>query len=336
MVDRSDIAAIDLVLQDYALSRTGAPSEVSAGTLNLNFKVPTDQGLILARRYRAELDRDHIQREHEVTRWVADRGIPAIAPRAHPDGETVVNLDGRLWSLFLWVDAHVPTRGAMTPGAAHAVGAIHGQIQRALAEHPESTGSTLKALSGRVAWDTAASIERLELLGRRASEATVPDGLVEAMSFQRQVLETEAPRPFAEFEWLPCQLLHGDFHDQQVLLNADETVAGIVDWELTQVASRVWELLRSLAFSRVLETDLLEHYVRGFSRYVSLAEDECRAGVEFWWQNRLHGSWVYGAYLFDGNERVVELFEETDRHLRRFADERWRAQIADRLVQARV
>lgn len=105
MVDQSDIAAIDLVLQDYALSRTGVPSEVSAGTLNRNFKVPTDQGLVFARRYRAELDRDQIQREHGVTRWVANRGIPAIAPRAHPDGETVVDLDGRLWSLFPWIDA---------------------------------------------------------------------------------------------------------------------------------------------------------------------------------------------------------------------------------------
>jgi len=117
-----------------------------------------------------------------------------------------------------------------------------------------------------------------------------------------------------------------------VLLGAEDAVVAVVDWELTRAAARIWELVRALSFSQVLETDLLAHYLRGFRRHVTLSEEECREGIELWWQTRLHGTWVYATYFLEGNERVAPFLEETDRHLRRFADERWRRAIADRLI----
>ncbi|MBT5774482.1 MAG: hypothetical protein HOH95_08905, partial [Dehalococcoidia bacterium] len=76
------------------------------------------------------------------------------------------------------------------------------------------------------------------------------------------------------------------------------------------------------------------HYLGGYRKQMALSEDECRAGIEFWWQNRLHGTWAYRAYFLEGNDRVTAFFPEMDRHLRAFADPRWREQIADRLVAA--
>jgi thiamine kinase-like enzyme len=109
-------------------------------------------------------------------------------------------------------------------------------------------------------------------------------------------------------------------------------VVAVVDWELARVALRVWELIRSLSFSLILETELVDDYLRGYARHVRLTAEECRAGVELWWQTRLHGTWVWEAYFLEGNERVGALLDETDAHLRRFADAGWRSAIAERLI----
>lgn len=347
-----DLEALDRLLPHYGLRRSGAPQHIAAGTLNRNYRVPLavvdgiernlpsdnpDATTVFARRYRPDLAADEIQREHAITGWVADRGIPTVAPLTTAEGDTVVEIDGVRWSIFPWVTGRTPSRGAITASEAESIGDAHGRVQQALAAHPESAGATMTSHPARLAWDTATALEILARIETAAEAASAPRDLLEALAFRRRLLEGDQPRPFADFAELPCQLLHGDFHDDQVLLapsDTDDTVVGIVDWELTRVAARIWELVRALSYSQLLETDGLEAYLRGYRRHVTLSEQECRAGIDLWWQTRLHSAWVYEAYVLQGNDRVAPLLLETDAHLRRFADERWRTAIADRLVAA--
>ena len=140
---QSESQQIDSVLAVHQLRRAGEPSRVLAGTLNANYRVETDDGPVFARQYRSDLEIERIQREHEITRWVADRGIPAIPPRSEAGGETVVEVEGRFWSIFPWVDGRVPVRGSLSSRQAESIGEVHGQIQEALAEHPDSRGVAL-------------------------------------------------------------------------------------------------------------------------------------------------------------------------------------------------
>ena len=330
----ADRPRIDELLSRAGCDRRGDPVRVAAGTLNRNYRVGTNDGPLFARCYRTDLDRARIEREHGVTRWVADRGIPAVAPIDLDGGISSIQVDGEWWALFPWVDGRPPVRGETRPVEAEAIGDVHGRVQAALAEHPESDGRRLAALSDELAWDTADALERLQQLARAANEAGAETETIEAIAFQRSLIEAGEARPFADLDWLPCQLLHGDFHDEQVLLNDHHEVVGAVDWELNRVAARVWELLRSLSFAQFLETPQLEDYLRGYARHVTLDEAELRGGLELWWQTRLHSTWVYEAHFLEGNERVAALFAETDRHLRRFAHPDWREAIAERLVAA--
>jgi homoserine kinase type II len=330
---RSEIAELDAMLGRYGRRREGEASLISAGTLNRNFRVATDRGPVFARRHRDGVDLDGVRREHEVIRWASERGVPAVGPLAASDGATVVEVEGALWALFPWVEGRVLGRGEATPREVEALGEMHGRVQRALVDHPESTGADPRAaLQETLRWDTAesvASLARIEPLVRAAPEWS---HLAEGLSVQRALLEDGAARSALDFEWLPCQLLHGDFHEHQVLVDSEGSVVAVVDWEMTRVAPRVWELIRSLSYSLVLETELVDDYLRGFRRHMTLTAAECRAGVELWWQTRLHSTWVWEAYFLEGNERVGELLADTEAHLRRLADEGWRAAIAGRLV----
>lgn len=333
-VAAGDLPRIDALLAAVGRRRDGDPTRIEAGTLNRNYRVPTDSGAVFARRYRPDHGLAAIREEHAVTRWGRDRGAPAVAPLSAADGSTVVEIEGERWSLFPWIDGLQPVRGTLTPGQVETLGEAHGRIQRVFADHPRSDGSTLGALSDRLAWDTAVAEETLDRVEHAARQAEAAPDVLEALAFRRELLHQGQPRPFSDFAHLPCQLVHGDFHDEQVLFASDDTVLGVVDWERVGVAAPVWELIRSLSFSLLLETERLEDYLRGYRRHVRLAADECRDGIELWWQLRLNTMWVYEACFLQGNERVAPLFPDTDAHLRRFADPTWRAEIADRLATA--
>ncbi len=328
------VASIDSLLEAFDLSRVGDASEATGGTLNGNYRVPTSDGPRFARCYRADLERERVEHKHAITRWVADRGAPAVAPLLTSGGESVQEIGGRLWALFPWVNSRGHARGKISPNEAAGIGRVHGQIQAILAQHPASAGASLKLLAKRVAWDTTAALESVSELIERATDDGASSELLDGLVFQRDLLQSEPPREFAEFDWLPSQLLHGDFHDQQILLSDQETVAGVVDWEMTRPASRVWELVRSLQFSRVLETPLLEHYLRGYCEHVTLTEQECRAGIEFWWQNRLHGTWATAPTSSKATIEWWPSFPRQTDNLRAFADPAWRTAIADRFVAA--
>lgn len=332
----ADLPRIDPLLACANLRRTGEPARVAAGTLNRNYRVPTegqtDGDAVFARCYRADLDTARIEREHSIIAWVAARDIPAIAPLTLEGGATSVLVDGERWALFTWIAGRNPDRGAITATEAAAMGNVHGQIQHALASHPESRGQTLADLD-QLGWDTEISIDTLQRLEEVARDREESKQLLDALAFQRGRLTSGDARPFADFGWLPAQLLHGDFHDQQVLLDSRDRVVGVVDWELARVAARVWELIRALSYSQLLEGELVGEYVRSYGRHVAISEAELRAGLELWWQTRLHTTWVYEAYLLEGNRRVGAFLGETDAHLHRLADSSWRQEIADRLVR---
>lgn len=341
---------LDTALAAYNLRRTGTPTD-TGGSLNLNLRVPvepttegpstTEATTVFARRNRADLDLARIHREHAITAWVAERDIPAIAPLATAEGGTVIEANDDRWSLFPWIDGRAPIRGEITSSEATAIGEVHGRIMRALAEHPETSGQVLGDLGRRVRWDIPTTLETIDRLDRAAADAAADSdrdpavvGLIrDTLAFNRELLRSDAPRPFSELAWLPVRLLHGDFHDQQVLLNQSNQVVAVVDWEMTQPSARLWELIRGLSFAMLLETEHLEHYLEGFARQVTYPATEVRAALELWWQIRLHhGTWAFDAYLLQHNDRVAAFFPEENAHLHRLADPQWRTHIADRLV----
>ena len=102
------------------------------------------------------------------------------------------------------------------------------------------------------------------------------------------------------------------------------------------MAARAWEVIRSLSFSGLLHTQRLEDYLRGYGQHGSLTEDECRLGVELWWQSRVTRAWVWSAYFLQGNERVAAFMPGIVPELERLADPVMRQDLVERLTQATI
>ncbi|MBE0610288.1 MAG: phosphotransferase [Dehalococcoidia bacterium] len=328
MAAHSDVAnLIPVVLGLHGLWPFEPGEPVAGGTLNWNFSVHTDGGRKFVRRYRHDIATDRIRGEHDLLFWLAERGVPVAVANETPGGATIVDVGSGRWAVFEWVEGEVPPRGSLTRARALMLGRAHGRLQELLAGHPLSSAAVMSTR-----WDKGESLALLERV--RDSAARDADRRVQAVIAKQvkalELLEVLPPEAFAA---LPAQLLHGDFHDQQVIWQGESIVA-IVDWEMWKTDVRVWELVRSLAFSNLLDSPLMEEYLAGYREHIRLSEEECRLGLRLWWQSRLVGLWVWAAYFLQGNERVRSLFPAAIEDVNRATDEPWKAALEDRFVRA--
>jgi homoserine kinase type II len=321
------INVIPVVLGLHGLSRFEIGEPVVGGTLNWNFSVHTDSGRKFVRRYQEDSTRDRIQGEHDLLFWLAERGVPVALPNETPGGATFVDVEGGRWAVFDWVEGERPPRGTLTPAHARMLGAAHGRVQELLADHPLSAAATMSTR-----WDKGESLALIERVREAAAQDPDPR-VVAAIARQTEALRSLDVLPPEAFAALPAQLLHGDFHDEQVIWQG-ESIMAVVDWEMWKPDLRVRELARSLTFSNLLDSPLMEEYLAGYGQHIRLSEAECRLGLRLWWQSRLVGLWVWAAYFLHDNQRVRSLFPAAIEDVNRATDEPWKAALEDRFVRA--
>lgn len=301
---------------------------VEAGTLNWNFRVDFGNRRCVLRCHRDNLETERIEGEHALLAWVSERGIPAPVPVPTSAGETLVEWGGHRWSLAPWMRGELQPRGTLSGAQAHALGAMQGRIQSLLGTHPESRDPALT-----LRWDIEDSLVRLATLVEVARKRQEASWIVDALVRQRRLLaEADALTP-VEIDTLPRQLLHGDFHDQQVLFEGGEVTA-VLDWEIWRTDPRAWELVRSLSFSKVLDSPPLESYVAGYRQHVHLGEDEIRLALSLWFQSRIAGTWAWWAYFVDGNDRVRDFFPDMVAELDRITTPGCTDAATERVVDA--
>jgi len=182
-------------------------------------------------------------------------------------------------------------------------------------------------------WDKSQSVAYLARIRDAAAESETAQPFLDALAKQAAMLDELDVLPPSGYASLPVQVLHGDFHDHQVLWDGDN-IAALVDWEIWHTDPRVWEVIRSLAFALILESPRLEDYLAGYREHVRLSEVECRLGLRLWWQSRVVGMWAWGAYFLEGNTRVSRFFPALVKELDLVGDEGWRSGIEERFVRA--
>lgn len=313
-------------LRAFGVEAAAAPVRLRRGALNRNYRVETTGGRMFLRRHRDGLSLAAVAHEHEIIRWAGERGLPVVMPLPTASGTSVIDVAGARWSLFPWVEGRQLVRGRISLAAAYALGDLNGRVHAVLAGYPA------QGEASRITWDTKDS--RTALRGLEA--AIVAQGgaaeVLDGVRFRLRLLE-QAREP-GDFDALPIQLCHGDFHDRQVIFGPANEVRALTDWEMAWPLPRAWEVIRSLVFSKLHTGPGLEAYVAGYARHVTAGAEEWALGLELWWQSRIHETWALRRYYLEGDRRVTPFVLDGLRHVRALAEPGYRPRLAARLASA--
>jgi homoserine kinase type II len=269
-----DDATMQALCDGFGLGRVASWQPIAAGTINSNFTMST-----AARRYFLRINEDkspaEVRYEAELVAALAAAGVTTPAPLPAPDGAPYLVADGKLVSVFPWVDGVHRCTAAVTPADAAAVG-------RELAEL-HLRGLPLAARFEQPGIYTFAAI--LERLAGFAS--TTDPALVAPVALLKDEAAWQTARLDAR-RAAPRGVIHADLFRDNVLFGEHGIVA-LLDFEQAATGSLVYDLavcINAWCFTTDFVGARVAALVRGYDavRPLTAADDaalaiECRAAA---------------------------------------------------------
>lgn len=215
-----------MVAERYGLRGLPRPVRLTGGYGNDVFRL----GAVVLRVAGPGATRESLAYEHRLVARLAEWVPEVAAPLRALDGGTVLEEDGRLASVWPWIDGR--RGGRRSPTTAATAGALLARIHAAglgLGLPPRPGQPSLAELDLRDNWMWSADAA----LGRR------PDPLL-----REALLDLEETVRACREARLVTGIVHGDYYPGNVIVRRGRVV-GVIDWDYARPEWLAWELARS-------------------------------------------------------------------------------------------
>jgi homoserine kinase type II len=288
-------------LSHWSVGSIAKAELAESGTINRTILLETITGLYALRVCRATKTTQAAQQECDVIKFVAQQGLPALAPIDLPNGEPFLILNHQHYLLFPKARGLQTARPLLKPWQLEKMGECLAHLTLALEDY-----STRDIYRRSFVFDLSATLARLSELEQRIK--TFPqfgpdeEAALERVYKQRAFLETHEPT--ANLENLHFQVSHGDFHDGNLFFENGE-ISAIIDWDQLRVVPRYFELLRTTHFLlSELKPSNVRRFVEAFIKHYPVDKKELSATIRLYSTERAYNLWLLETIYLEGNERA--------------------------------
>ena len=220
---------------------------LSGGFVNEMERVETDVGTFALRTCVSQTTAEMVAWEHALLERVTPSVPEVVGPLATSDGATFVEDEGRVISLWPFVEGR-----AMDPGDAGdllVAGRILGRLHTALSEVRDTGARPGYPALAAADWHENRwwSWSGVDLESLRAAGMPLDIGeRVDLRIFDRAVEEVPEALRALNNDALPRVLIHGDFYEGNLLIGDDGEVAAVLDWDECRLDWRAWDVANAL------------------------------------------------------------------------------------------
>lgn len=232
-------ALVERVRRDYGLAVLNVKRDLGGG-YNLNLLAQTDQGDVVIRVYQPWLETARLAALQQVRRYLADRSWPVAASRPTLDGRGFVRVGNRL----LEVEGYMPGGSPMKTWPALRAGMpLLARLHDTLASMSAPAAACAPPFANYLAVDEIVDV------AETAGESIAAWGLTETeRQYLRSALQLAERLSGRGTFAMPSQLVHGDFWDNNVLLDGERLVL-LADFDFVGVRPRIDDLALTLFFA---------------------------------------------------------------------------------------
>jgi homoserine kinase type II len=239
---------------------------LTAGSVNSNFRLVTNDGRVLFLRVYEEQGSEGAERELRLARELGAQQIAVAQPLARRDGRLQSEHAGKPVALFHWIEGELLCQKRIDPTASRRVG-------EALARVHLATPAVGVLPEGRFGLEGLR--DRLDRIEGQAS--------TELAAAARRIRERLAAYAAARDSMLPAGLIHGDLFRDNVLWR-DGEIAALLDFESASFGPWLYDLMVTVlawCYGSSLDPQLVRAMLQGYHSVRPLeARERASARVE--------------------------------------------------------
>lgn len=259
---RLDDAEVAQIAAAFGLGAVRAVRAIAAGTINSNYEVTAESGVVFVRVNEGKAEAD-VAWEAQLVAALADRGVITPAPRLALDGRPYAPLGGKFVSVFGWREGRHLEPHEITPGLASTFGAALAQLHVAGLALPED-------------WRRGSIYDHAHLVGRFERFAGLADPelqpaiaiLGEELAYAKDMVVVRRRATQG--------IIHGDLFRDNVLWAGDQ-ISAILDFEQASGGSLAYDLavcINDWCWTGVPRIDLAVALVAGYEHVRPLTEGD--------------------------------------------------------------
>jgi homoserine kinase type II len=238
---------------------------IEEGVSNTNFKVETTTGLYALTLFEAATPQEDLPWFMDYTLYLDRKGYPAPGPALKRDGSSLGVINEKACALIKWL----PGRWPRNPDVRHAAsaGEFLAKLHLVGGDFPEDRANSM----GPDVWPNL--IERCE---PKASTNPRAEAILEDFREELQFLQAHWPRD------LPRGAIHADYFTDNVLMNDEGEVTGVIDYYYACTDFYAYDLavaLNAWGFTPggQPQPEMIQAFARAYVKFRPLSETEIAA-----------------------------------------------------------
>jgi Ser/Thr protein kinase RdoA (MazF antagonist) len=254
---------------------------------------------------------DNIEKVKEIHRakfFFAGGGIPVILPIKNNKGDFVFEHDGKFYSLFPFAEGKIIRRAERSQKAFRSAGEMLAKI------HVLTKNGYPDIISDyRKRWDKEGFLKEAEVIRQKIeaiSEKTEFDKLVlDTLSYKMRSVARNDLR-YEDLDLRNDHIIHGDYHGRNIFYDENEEIKYVFDFEMTKMASRAFEIARSMdfmCFSNNYEEENFKDanaFLFSYNKIYPISKNELACGIKAYYLEEAHSLWMERDHYINDNARA--------------------------------
>ncbi len=307
-----DSNLIDYLNQAYKLDILEQVEKVTGGFLSDNYRLETKSGQKFFLKQHRHTDENVIRQVMIIEKYFSDHKIPIILPISDLHNQSYFKYQENFYSLYPYINAKSVSRKTISDKALEQMGIMLGKIHLA-GKNADKSKFSQRSNNLKV----TKFYNRYPILLEAITTQTDPTNYdTQALKLLKLKLEMSKSQTWEESELqMPYDhLIHGDYHDQNIFFNENEEVTHIFDLEKSEIAPRLFELIRSIDYvcfnngytQEVYNKALI--YRNAYHHVYPIPKVELRKTLNAYVSSKTHDTWILHEHYITKSTRQDDLF----------------------------
>ena len=253
----------------------------------------------MLRRHRRSV-RAEVEFEHRVLAHARSGGVPCPAVIPTGRGGSLVEDDGRFYSLYTWAPGSQVPRGQLDAEHAQSMGTMLALTHLVLADMvggPEAHDPIVPLEQ------TLGRIEELIRVAQARPDRSRPGWAIDDLNARSRWLTATRPSPPLQTT-AASQVIHGDYQDANLFFEAGQ-VSCVIDWDKARREVLAREIVRAMDYALGLERLICQPFLYAYRAVIPVSPDQLHEAAEwFSYQEASHSLWPIEQLLLHNNDRV--------------------------------